>query len=161
MAKVYLGLGSNMGDKKNYIDEAIQMLKQHECFTVTKISSYYETDPVGYEDQDVFLNVVVEGDTTLTPYYLLGYCNGIEEALNRKRLIRWGPRTIDVDILLYENFTSRKKKLTVPHPRMTERAFVIIPLHEIASNITIGGNAIKNIIKILEDQGIRKVYYDG
>ncbi|AKL94431.1 2-amino-4-hydroxy-6-hydroxymethyldihydropteridine pyrophosphokinase FolK [Clostridium aceticum] len=161
MAKGYLGLGSNMGDKKEYLDQAVEQINQHPSITVTKVSSYYETDPVGYTDQDVFLNVVVEIDTDLPPYELLSYCNEIEEILQRKRLIRWGPRTIDVDVLLYEDYTSNDEKLTVPHPRMWERAFVMIPLYEIAKDITNNGEHIEEIIKNLCKEGIRKVDYGG
>ncbi|SDK68026.1 2-amino-4-hydroxy-6-hydroxymethyldihydropteridine diphosphokinase [Natronincola ferrireducens] len=161
MAKVYLGLGSNIGDKKQHIDQAIEMLKQHKSIIITKVSSYYETDPVGYTEQDTFLNAVVEIYTTLSPHHLLGYCNGIEEILKRKRIIRWGPRTIDVDLLLYEDFIAEDDKLTLPHPRMKERVFVMIPLYEIAPNVEINGMEIEQIIKNLEVQGIRKVHYGG
>ncbi|AOY76315.1 2-amino-4-hydroxy-6-hydroxymethyldihydropteridine diphosphokinase [Clostridium formicaceticum] len=161
MAKGYLGLGSNMGDKKEYLDQAIEQINQHPSITVKKVSSYYETDPIGYTEQDVFLNVVVEIDTSLSPYELLAYCNEIEELLKRKRIIRWGPRTIDVDVLLYENYTSDDEKLTVPHPRMWKRAFVMIPLYEIAKDITNNGEHIGEIIKNLCKEGIRKVDYDG
>lgn len=161
MSKAYLGLGSNIGDTKENIDNAIDMLRNHEKVEVTKISSYYETEPVGYEDQDWFLNVVLEIDTTLKPYELLELCNLIEEKLKRKRIIRWGPRTIDVDILLYEGFESNDEKLTLPHPRMTERAFVIIPLNEITSEIKINDRSISEILKSLDGEEIRKIDYEG
>ncbi len=161
MAKVYLGIGSNMGDKKDYIDKALQLLQQHEAIKTMKMSSYYETDPVGYEDQDVFLNVVVEVETLLTPYELLDYCNGIEAKLDRKRIIRWGPRTIDIDILLYENHQLKDGKLIIPHPRMTERAFVMIPLYEIAKDIVIEGVEIKNIVDNLLQTGIRRIAFNS
>ncbi|WP_432408271.1 2-amino-4-hydroxy-6-hydroxymethyldihydropteridine diphosphokinase [Wukongibacter sp. M2B1] len=161
MSKAYLGLGSNIGDTKENIDNAIDMLRNHEKVEVTKISSYYETEPVGYEDQDWFLNVVLEIDTNLKPYELLELCNLIEEKLKRKRIIRWGPRTIDVDILLYEGFESNDEKLTLPHPRMTERAFVIIPLNEITSEIKINDRSISEILKSLDGEEIRKIDYEG
>ncbi|MCT4563941.1 MAG: 2-amino-4-hydroxy-6-hydroxymethyldihydropteridine diphosphokinase [Maledivibacter sp.] len=160
MHKAYLGLGSNIGEKKENIDSAVDMLKQHKSIEVKNISSYYETEPVGYEDQDWFVNVVVEIETNLEPYQLLEFCGSIEEKLKRKRIIRWGPRTIDVDILVYEGFTSQDERLTLPHPRMTERAFVMVPLYEIAPNIDINNENIKQILKNLEGEEIRKIDYD-
>ncbi|MCC5911799.1 MAG: 2-amino-4-hydroxy-6-hydroxymethyldihydropteridine diphosphokinase [Clostridiaceae bacterium] len=160
MAKAYLGLGSNMGDKKKYLDDAMDFIEEHGGIKVNKVSSYYETEPVGYEEQDLFLNIVAEIDTTLEPYDLLAYCNTIEERLNRKRIIRWGPRTIDVDILLYENYTSVDDTLTIPHPRMLERNFVMVPLYEIADHIIIDGTKIHDIINELNKNGIRKVSHE-
>ena len=156
MAKVYLGLGSNMGDKEGYIKKAIKLLNDNDFIQVTIISSYYETEPVGYTEQDLFLNIVAEINTTLNPYDLLDYCNSIENKLNRKRIIRWGPRTIDIDILLYENYTSFDEKLTIPHPRMCERSFVIIPLYEIAKDIRINNISIEDVLHNLNKKGIMK-----
>lgn len=161
MSKAYLGLGSNIGNKKENVDNAIDMIKNHRLIDLKKVSSYYETEPVGYHEQDWFLNVVLEIDTKLMPYELLEFCGLIEEKLKRKRIIRWGPRTIDVDILLYEGFNSKDKKLTVPHPRMTERAFVMVPLYEIAPDIKIDNKNINQMVKKLEGEEIRKINYDG
>lgn len=160
MHKAYLGLGSNIGKKKENIDNAVDMLKHHELIEVKSASSYYETEPVGYHEQDWFLNIVVEIETKLEPYQLLEFCSYIEEKLKRKRIIRWGPRTIDVDILLYDGYISQDEKLTIPHPRMTERAFVMVPLYEIAPNIDINNKNIKQILKNLEGEEIRKIDYD-
>lgn len=157
MTKAYLGIGSNLGDKRRNIENALKLLKEHESIKIINTSSYYETEPVGYTEQDWFLNMVVEIDTSLNPYELLEYCNFIESNLKRKRIIRWGPRTIDVDILLYENFTSNDEKLIIPHPRMCERAFVMIPLYEIAKDIKINGENIKDIVENLKGETIRKL----
>lgn len=159
MAKAYLSLGSNLGDKKENLDKAVELLKKHNNIQVIKVSSYYETQPVGYTDQDLFLNIAVEIETSLSPYELLEYCSEIEQILKRRRIIRWGPRTIDVDILLYDNFISNDERLTIPHPRMTERAFVIVPLYEIAKDIRIKGQDINSILKKLKKEGIRKIDY--
>ncbi len=159
MAKAYLGLGSNMGNKKENIDSAIGLLREHHQINITKISSYYQTEPVGYKDQDWFLNIVVQVDTSLVPYALLAYCNQIEEKLKRERKIRWGPRTIDIDILLYEKYISNEEKLTVPHPRMVERSFVMIPLYEIAPDLEIEGKPIKEIIDRLKGEKIERVVW--
>lgn len=101
---------------------------------VVSTSSIYETDPVGYEDQDKFLNMVIKVNTSLGPFELLDTCLDIEQKLGRKREIKWGPRTIDLDILLYNNENIETENLTVPHPRMKERAFVMIPLMEIRNS---------------------------
>ncbi|QEK11026.1 2-amino-4-hydroxy-6-hydroxymethyldihydropteridine diphosphokinase [Crassaminicella thermophila] len=157
MSRAYLGIGGNMGNKKENIQNTIKLLKNHPQIHVSAISSYYETAPVGYTDQDWFLNIVVEINTSLDPYALLAYCNDIEQKLKRERLIRWGPRTIDVDILLYEGFTSDDEKLTVPHPRMCERAFVMVPLYEIAKDLVINNKKIEDIIKNLKGEEVRKI----
>ena len=127
----YLSLGSNMGDRFEMLRQAVAQLVEHPAVTVTRISSLYETDPVGYTDQEPFLNMVVQVETELTALALLDVCQVIEQNLNRKRLVRWGPRTIDLDILLYNQDRIETDRLTVPHPRMSERAFVLIPLLEI------------------------------
>ena len=150
MAKAYLGLGSNIGDTKQNLNSAIEMINSSEDMKLLSKSSYYETEPVGYEDQDWFLNVVVEIETILEPKKLLEFCQSIEEQLKRKRIIRWGPRTIDVDILLYDNYSSNEEILTIPHPRMMERAFVMIPLFEIAPDLMINGLPINKIVERVE-----------
>ncbi len=159
MNRAYLGLGSNMGDKKGYIDSALELLEAHEKINIVKISSYYETEPVGYKEQDWFLNIVAEINTELDPHELLKYCMEVEQKLNRKRIIRWGPRTIDIDILLYNDYNLNKENLIIPHPRMTERAFVMIPLYEIAPDILLNGEQIENIINKLKSEEIRKMEY--
>ena len=157
MIKAYLGLGSNMGDTREYIDNALKLLDANQDIFLTKISSYYKTAPVGYTDQNWFLNIVVELNTSLGPYELLKCCNEIEQELKRTRLIRWGPRTIDIDVFLYEGFESQEPRLIVPHPRMTERAFVMIPLSEINKELVINNRNIKDIVSDLKDQEIRKL----
>lgn len=131
----YISLGSNMGDRYNYIMQAINHLDDHPDIDVVNRSSIYETDPVGYEDQDLFLNMVIEVKTQLKPHELLDICMEIEQILGRKREIKWGPRTIDLDILLYNQENIETEKLIVPHPRMLERAFVMVPLLEINQDV--------------------------
>lgn len=135
----YLSLGSNMGDRFEMLRQAVAQLVEHPAVTVTRISSLYETDPVGYTDQEPFLNMVVQLETELTALALLNVCQKIEQNLNRKRLVRWGPRTIDLDILLYNQDRIETDRLTVPHPRMNERAFVLIPLLEIDPGLEVAG----------------------
>ncbi|MGI6226437.1 MAG: 2-amino-4-hydroxy-6-hydroxymethyldihydropteridine diphosphokinase [Peptococcales bacterium] len=157
MAKSYLSLGSNLGDKRQNLEEAIRMLKEHKQIKVIKISSFYETEPVGFKEQDWFLNIAVKIDTSLKPYELLEYCQEIEEKLQRKRIIRWGPRSIDIDILLYENFTSQDEKLIIPHPRMLERAFVLEPLLEIEPDLVLDGIPIYQILKQLKGEKVKRI----
>jgi 2-amino-4-hydroxy-6-hydroxymethyldihydropteridine diphosphokinase len=131
----FIGLGSNMGDRYQYLMRAIDFLAGHPAIELVNISSVYETDPVGYEDQDQFLNMVIEAKTKLTANDLLAECMKIEQMLGRKREIKWGPRTIDLDILLFNQENIETEKLIVPHPRMLERAFVMVPLLEIRPEI--------------------------
>ncbi len=133
--KAYISLGSNIGEREENLLAAINHLHTHTNIEVENISSIYETDPVGYEEQDQFLNMVIEVKTSLSQFELLEICQNIEKNLGRKRDIRWGPRTIDLDILLFNHENINSEQLTVPHPRMHERAFVIIPLLEIDSGI--------------------------
>ena len=157
MKTSYLGIGGNIGDTKANIKDTIEFLKDNENIKVTRLSSLYETEPVGFTDQDWFLNIVVEVKTSLKPFELLKYCQQIENELKRERTIRWGPRTIDVDILLYEDYSSDSEILTVPHPRMTQRAFAMVPLYEINKNLIINGQKIKDIVSNLKGEEIKKV----
>lgn len=157
MSKAYLGLGSNVGDKKANLEKAIQLLEDNKSVIVIKKSSYYETEPVGYKEQDWFLNMVVEIETSFEPEDLLEYCQWIEKELKRKRIVRWGPRTIDVDILVYEDYESNDEMLTIPHPRICERAFVMIPLHEIAPALKIKGKSIEELLKNFKGEEIKKI----
>lgn len=132
--RAYLALGSNIGDKDRYIREAIDMLNEHEAIKIVKVSPTYNTAPVGYTDQADFLNAAVAIDTTLSPRELLAVCLDIEQRLGRVRTIRWGPRTVDIDIIFYDDLIIDDGILTVPHPRMHERGFVLQPLYDIAPN---------------------------
>ncbi|MEH6992218.1 2-amino-4-hydroxy-6-hydroxymethyldihydropteridine diphosphokinase [Neobacillus drentensis] len=141
----FIALGSNIGNRYDYLKEAIKQLANHPKIKMVNISSIYETDPVGYEDQDLFLNMVIEVMTSLCAHELLDICLKLELTLGRKREIVWGPRTIDLDILLYNQENIETEKLIIPHPRMLERNFVMIPLSEIKPDII-----IPNIDKPLE-----------
>lgn len=129
--QVLLSIGSNIGDRKANIEESIRMLAGLNDLTVTGISHMYETEPVGYEDQDSFYNICLLCETAMSPMELLDRIHGIENALHRKRLIRWGPRTIDIDIILYGDEKIDTKDLQIPHPRYKERAFVLIPMQDL------------------------------
>ena len=118
-----------------FIGRSIEEFRDQYPIKVVNVSSIYETDPVGYEDQDLFLNMVAQVKTELSPLELLDACMETEKALGRKRDIRWGPRTIDLDILLYNEENIITERLVIPHPRLHERSFVIIPLLEICPDI--------------------------
>lgn len=135
ITKAYIGLGSNIGDRKEHLDRAIALLKNNKSIRVTAVSAYLNTTPVGYTEQPDFLNAVAELETGLSPHELLEQCNRIEQELKRKRIIHWGPRTIDLDILLFGGLVLKDELLTVPHPRMHEREFVLKPLSEIAPDV--------------------------
>ena len=127
----YLSLGSNMGDRLDMLQQAVRFLMEHPEIEVAGISSLYETEPVGFTEQAPFMNMVVHIKTALPALDLLDACQEIEQRLDRTRIVRWGPRTIDLDILLYNQDDVKTERLTVPHPRMQERAFVLIPLLEL------------------------------
>ena len=118
-----------------HLKSAVRALHSHESVVVLSVSSVYETAPVGFTDQADFLNIVIEVSTSLDAYNLLTLCQEIEHKLGRVRTIRWGPRKVDLDILLYNNDNIEAKSLIIPHPRMHERAFVLIPLLEIAPGV--------------------------
>lgn len=128
----YLSLGSNMGYKENYIDNAIEQIKNNDTIKLTKLSQYLITKAYGYTEQDDFLNAAVEIKTILNPYELLSFTSSVEQNAGRERKIHWGPRTLDIDILLYEDFVGDSKELTVPHIDMHNREFVLKPMCEIA-----------------------------
>ena len=130
--KAYIGIGSNMGNKEENLKSAIKYVNDSENIEVTKESSFMLTKPWGYTDQDDFLNCVIEVETILEPEELMDVLLNIEEMLKRERIVRWGPRTIDLDILLYDDLITNNEKVIIPHPRMHEREFVLRPLNEIA-----------------------------
>lgn len=132
LVTAYIALGSNIGDREQNLNRAVEMLRFSKNVEVTAVSSYINTAPVGYTEQPDFLNAVAEVRTSLSPYALLKVCRGIETSMKRERIIRWGPRTIDLDILLYGDLIMEDEQLTIPHPRMHERKFVLGPLNEIA-----------------------------
>jgi 2-amino-4-hydroxy-6-hydroxymethyldihydropteridine diphosphokinase len=127
----YLGLGSNVGDRLATLQHAVDLLGEDPGIQVRRSSRVWETDPVGGPEQPDFLNAVVEVDTDLEPLDLLAVVDRVEATLGRFRDVHWGPRTIDIDILLIDDLVLGGDRLTVPHPRMHERAFVIAPLLEL------------------------------
>jgi dihydroneopterin aldolase/2-amino-4-hydroxy-6-hydroxymethyldihydropteridine diphosphokinase len=140
----YISIGSNLGDRLEYIREAKTKLGQSPEIEIRRASSVYETEPVGYcvkgqgsrgKEQSWFLNMVMELETVVEPLNLLDLLLGIENHMGRKRDLRHGPRNIDLDLLLYDDVISNSDKLTLPHPRMHQRRFVLVPLSEIAPKV--------------------------
>ena len=130
MARAFLALGSNLGDRRRYLRDAVEAIPD-----LVGQSDLYETDPIGGIDQGAFLNMVVELDTDRSARELLELCQSLERAAARTREVRWGPRTLDVDVLWVDGEVVDEPDLEVPHPRMRERAFVMVPLGDLAADI--------------------------
>lgn len=148
--RVYIALGSNLGDKKENIDKAINEINSLKTCHLIKISKFYETKPVGYLEQEDFLNCAIKIKTLLSPKELIKELLRIESELKRERIIRWGPRTIDLDIIFYDDIITSSDDIIIPHPRMHERLFVLKPLCDIAPYIVhpiIG----KRVITLMEE----------
>ncbi|NMB96724.1 MAG: 2-amino-4-hydroxy-6-hydroxymethyldihydropteridine diphosphokinase [Clostridiaceae bacterium] len=150
--EAYIALGSNMGNRLENIKSAIKAVGEIENIRVIKLSKVYETAPVGYVKQGKFLNMVIKIKTCLSPWALLENFQNIEIMLKRKRLIHWGPRTIDLDILTYDDLVLSHPKLIIPHPEMLKRAFVLIPLRDIDPNIRFNGMEIDYYINNCSDR---------
>ncbi|KAB2953082.1 2-amino-4-hydroxy-6-hydroxymethyldihydropteridine diphosphokinase [Heliorestis acidaminivorans] len=153
VTKAYIGLGSNLGNKEENLQKALECLNDGPSLSLRDYSAFYLTQPVGFTEQDAFLNAVAEVETWLTPEELLRFLQEIENKLGRLRKERWGPRTLDLDLLNYGNETIISEKLIVPHERMYERAFVLVPFHEIAPHwIHPSGLSTKQYLEQLEDE---------
>jgi len=137
--------------------EALGRLGRVPGVQVVAVSSLYATAPVGREDQPEFLNAVAEVRTSLSPRELLAACLGIEASLGRIRTERWGPRTIDLDLLLHGETQLAEDALTLPHPRMSERAFVLAPLAEIAPGLRLGGTSVADRVAAIDRSGVRRL----
>lgn len=139
MIDCFLGLGSNVGDKVGYLLQAKRLLGALERIEIVEASRLYRTEPVGMASQDRFINAALRISTELEPRELLQRCHEVERILKRERRERWGPRTLDIDLLLYGDRLVDEEGLTVPHPRMWERAFVVWPLADLAPDLEVGG----------------------
>lgn len=154
LAHAYLALGSNIGDKSANLREAVRRLGALQGIQVLRSSSIYRTPPWGNENQDWFANGVIAVETTLEPEALLDAALGVERAMGRVRDIRWGPRVIDIDLLLHGEARRAGDQLTLPHPAMHQRAFVLVPLAEIAPNLLLNGESVAAHLARLERSGI-------
>lgn len=162
MNTVYLSLGSNLGDRPANLRAAIERLHRPPQIRLTGVSSFYETLPVGETPEPVpdYINCAVSVETLLPPLALLEYIQTVEREVGREPTFRWGPRVIDVDILLYDDITMQTERLTLPHPRLMERAFALIPLAEIAPDLVFtDGVSLAERMKTpqVQEQTVRRV----
>lgn len=162
MTIAYIGLGSNIEPKEKYVMDAIKLLTKHDHIKLRKQSAIYETEPVDYLEQDKFLNMVVEVETSLSSGELLQYCQQIELQLGRDRSesqIEKGPRTIDLDVLIFGEEIKEEETLQIPHPRLYERAFVLVPLAEIAPTLAVPGvgQKVEELLRQLPDETVNEV----
>ncbi|WP_223703346.1 2-amino-4-hydroxy-6-hydroxymethyldihydropteridine diphosphokinase [Sutcliffiella deserti] len=152
----YIALGSNQGERQAILQSAIKSIMEDSRIQLEKVSSIYETDPVGYTDQARFLNMVIKVNTSYAALELLKFLQSTENIFGRKRDIRWGPRTLDLDILLYNQENIENEELIIPHPRMWERAFVLTPLLEIADREDIPRHIDhKALLELQEREGVQ------
>ena len=157
----FIGLGSNLDDPQNHVLTAISELSEHIKTSNLVRSSLYQTKPVGPQDQSDFINAVIRISTGLKPLELLDLLQYIENAHGRIRTRHWGARTLDLDLLLYNDEEINHPRLIVPHPEMIYRAFVLLPLAEIEPNVFIPGyGALKTLLKHVDKTGIKKIVDD-
>jgi 2-amino-4-hydroxy-6-hydroxymethyldihydropteridine diphosphokinase len=143
MTRVFIGLGSNLGDRERFIRQAVEEIARMPETRLVRVSSLYDSEPVGVQDQPVFLNAVGIFETELEPRELLWHLQLVERRLGRVRAKRWGPRTVDLDILLYGDLVIEQEDLVVPHPELENRAFVLIPLFELDPELVHPGTGQK------------------
>lgn len=156
-ARAFLGLGGNIGDPAAAMAAALRMLDAAEDIAVAAVSSLYRTPPWGKLDQPDFVNAAAELHTSLPPRLLLEACLDAERSLKRVRAERWGPRVIDIDILLFADRTVKEEGLEIPHPRLTERAFVLEPLTEIAPDLSVNGRPLAAWLASVDRSGIERL----
>lgn len=159
--RAFLGLGGNLGDPRNAMAAALAAIDADPRTRVVAVSSLYRTPPWGKTDQPDFLNAAAELRTSHAPGALLELCLDAERALKRIRAERWGPRAIDLDILLYGARSVIEEGLEIPHPRMLERAFVLVPLAELAPKLEISGRSVADHLSALDSSGIVRETVDG
>lgn len=159
MNRSIIALGTNIEPREQHLNGALELLAKHKSIEIKKRSSIYQTVPVGYTEQPDFLNMTIEIDTPLEALYLLDVCQEIEQQLGRERTIRYGPRTIDLDIIVYNQEDRESERLILPHPRMHERAFVLVPLMEILPHLLIPkiGKRVVDLMKELSKEDIEDV----
>ncbi len=159
LSRAYIGVGSNLGDREGHIKKALELLHRSPGMRVKQVASLYLTEPVGYAGQEWFLNTVAELETGLEPRELLVLLLETEKKLGRVRTVRWGPRTVDLDLLVFGEEKIAQPGLVVPHPRMCERAFVMVPLAELKPGLKIpgAGKAAELAAALAMEQPVKRV----
>lgn len=154
MHTIYLALGTNLGDRMDNLHRAVAALPP--TVKVTALSSVYETPPWGYDDQPTFLNMALSGETELDPLALIAFLKKIETELGREKTFRNGPRIIDMDILFYDDLVFDQADLIIPHPRLHERAFVLVPLNDIAPEFVhpVQNRTVRDLLKDVDTKGV-------
>ncbi len=150
--KAYLSIGSNLGGRAKNLEDAIALLKRAEGVSVERVSRIYETRPWGNLDQPPFLNIAAVVTASVEPIALLDACQSVENRLGRVRHEHWGARTMDIDILMADGYEMETERLKIPHPYMTERAFVLVPLVEIAPDLRVNGKNVAEWLKLLDKE---------
>lgn len=153
-----LAFGSNIGEKQVNIERAVSLLNASGDLSLLQSSRFFRTPPWGYRDQDWFVNACALFETTLDPETLLDTCKRIEDDLGRAKSVRWGPRLIDIDILTWDAKSHVSERLTIPHPRLHERAFVLVPLHDIAPDLDIGGKTVREALSLIEARETESIF---
>jgi 2-amino-4-hydroxy-6-hydroxymethyldihydropteridine diphosphokinase len=159
MAEALLGFGGNVGDVRAALNEAVALFADGKDVTLRAQSSHYRTPPWGVLEQPPFVNLAIRVETALLPRALLERAMNIESAFDRDRYRakRWGPRPVDIDLLAYDNLVIEEPGLVIPHPRMFERAFVLVPLNEIVPGRVIAGHNIREALTALDERGIERL----
>ncbi|HEY0946268.1 MAG TPA: 2-amino-4-hydroxy-6-hydroxymethyldihydropteridine diphosphokinase [Opitutaceae bacterium] len=156
MTRAFLALGSNLGDKRSHLEAALAALPRVPGIELRRVAHFYRTAPLGPVAQDWFLNTVAEIGTSLAPRALLACCQEIERALGRVRVERWGPRTVDIDLLWMDGYTETTPELTLPHPEAHRRSFVLVPWHELAPELRLCGRSLEAWLREADPLGIEE-----
>jgi 2-amino-4-hydroxy-6-hydroxymethyldihydropteridine diphosphokinase len=154
MPTIYLSLGTNLGQRQHNLLRTIAGLEEE--MVITAVSPIYQTPPWGFTDQPDFLNLCLAATTSLTPDDLLHFIKKLEKRLRREQAVRWGPRLIDIDILFYDDLVSRSEELTIPHPQVARRAFVLVPLADIAPDLVHPqtGQTVRQMVTAVDTSGV-------
>ena len=154
MPTIYLSLGTNLGQRQHNLLRTIAGLEEE--MVITAVSPIYQTPPWGFTDQPDFLNLCLAATTSLTPDDLLHFIKKLEKRLGREQAVRWGPRLIDIDILFYDDLVSRSEELTIPHPQVARRAFVLVPLADIAPDLVHPqtGQTVRQMVTAVDTSGV-------
>jgi 2-amino-4-hydroxy-6-hydroxymethyldihydropteridine diphosphokinase len=154
---VFLGLGSNISDRKKNIETALEFIKQNNKIKIVKSSSIYESPPWGYKNQENFYNQIIQIETNLEPYELLVFVKSIEKTMGRQTDIKWGPRNIDIDILIFSDIIIKGDFLNIPHRYLLNRCFWLVGLHELDDKLSIFGKSVQVLLEREQDRDLIKI----